>query len=83
MARLLDTDLSIAAVNSGDLCVVAGPERSVAALEDRLTGDGMASRRLRTTHAFHSGMMDPLVATFSALVQRVPRRRRPSATCPT
>jgi acyl transferase domain-containing protein/acyl carrier protein len=75
VAGLLDVELSIAAVNGSDLCVVAGPETAVAALEARLTGDGGVSRRLRTTHAFHSAMMQPIVESFTKLVSSVPRNR--------
>ncbi|MEU7907451.1 SDR family NAD(P)-dependent oxidoreductase [Actinoplanes sp. NPDC049118] len=71
---LLGADLSLAAVNGPDMCVVAGPEPAMAAFEERLAGAGAMSRRLRTTHAFHSSMMDPLVAEFTELVGIVERR---------
>ncbi|GGO22422.1 hypothetical protein GCM10010116_45230 [Microbispora rosea subsp. aerata] len=72
---LLGAELSLAAINGSDLCVVAGPTPAVDELQARLTGDGLAARQLRTTHAFHSGMMEPLTAAFIEQVEAVPRRR--------
>ena len=39
--------------------------------EATLAADGVACRRLRTSHAFHSSMMEPVVAPFTALVAAV------------
>ena len=50
--------LSLAAEN-GTHCVVSGPEREVAALEARFRESGVRTERLRTSHAFHSALMDP------------------------
>jgi phthiocerol/phenolphthiocerol synthesis type-I polyketide synthase E len=60
----LGEDLSVAAVNSPTTCVASGPEEAVAALEARLAADGQVARRLPTTHAFHSRMMEPAVPRF-------------------
>ncbi|MGB3443600.1 MAG: SDR family NAD(P)-dependent oxidoreductase [Actinophytocola sp.] len=54
---LLTDDLALAAVNGPSLCVVAGPPGAVEALRARLASDGVATRALNTTHAFHSPMM--------------------------
>ncbi|MBZ4422337.1 type I polyketide synthase [Myxococcus sp. RHSTA-1-4] len=62
---LLGTELSLAAVNAPSLCVVAGPTEQVAALETRLSGRGVATRRLHTSHAFHSSMMAPILGAFA------------------
>ena len=63
---LLGEELSIAGVNGPEQTVVAGPEAAVAALEAQLEGRGVSSRRLQTSHAFHSKMMEPL---YEAMVQ--------------
>jgi acyl transferase domain-containing protein len=70
---LLAEGLSLAAVNGPKLCVVSGPEEAVAALRQKLSGQGAASRELKTSHAFHSAMIDPILAEFEAEVRRVPR----------
>jgi len=67
--------LSLAAVNGPKSCVVSGPEDVVAALGEKLAGQGIVSRELKTSHAFHSSMMDPILAEFEAEVRRVPRNK--------
>ena len=67
---LLDRQLSIAAINSPMLCVVSGPEPNVEALERGLESRGVTSRRLQTSHAFHSPMMDPVVPPFTDVVRK-------------
>jgi acyl transferase domain-containing protein len=52
--------LCVAAVNGPEVSVVAGPAAAVDALADRLAVEGLAVRRLRTAHAFHSPMMEPV-----------------------
>ncbi|MFF4159222.1 beta-ketoacyl synthase N-terminal-like domain-containing protein [Streptomyces sp. NPDC001678] len=63
--------LCLAAVNSTGLSVVSGPEEAVAELERRLKAAGTPSRRLHTSHAFHSPSMDAAVAPFVDEVRRV------------
>ncbi|GAA0856499.1 non-ribosomal peptide synthetase/type I polyketide synthase [Aliiglaciecola litoralis] len=60
----LDDSLSIAALNSPALCVVSGPTNRVAELVDILAAENIACKRLNTSHAFHSGMMEPILAPF-------------------
>ncbi|WP_053760738.1 type I polyketide synthase [Streptomyces sp. AS58] len=57
-------DCSLAAVNGPQHCVAAGPYPAVEELERRLTAQGVEHRRLRTSHAFHSAMLDPVVGPF-------------------
>ena len=64
---LLGPQLSLAAVNGPALCVVSGPEEAVAALQEQLAARGVEGRRLHTSHAFHSPMMDPVLEPFKAL----------------
>src|SRR5262249_20772655 len=63
--------LSLAAVNSPTLCVVAGPLERLAAFEGQLSAAGIACRRLVTSHAFHSAMMDPLIEPLAAAAGRI------------
>lgn len=72
---LLGNDLSIAAVNAPSLCVVSGKTAAVAKLEEELTRRGIVHRQLYTSHAFHSAMMDPILASFKREVNKVDRRR--------
>ena len=60
MARL-PAGVDLAAVNAPAQCVVSGPEPAIEELQRGLAADGIAGRRLRTSHAFHSWMQDPVV----------------------
>nr|AYM54551.1 short-chain dehydrogenase/reductase SDR [Racemicystis crocea] len=70
IAPRLGPSLSIAAVNAPDMVTVAGPTQAIAELEERLRAEdmGITCRRLRTSHAFHSAMMDPVLEPFRARV---------------
>jgi amino acid adenylation domain-containing protein len=70
---LLGAGAELAAVNGPHACVAAGPEGAIAALEQRLAARGTPGKRLRTSHAFHSAMMEPALAAFQARVASVPR----------
>jgi hypothetical protein len=73
LRALLPREVSLAAVNGPTSCTVAGPSAAVRALQETLQARGVACRPLHTSHAFHSAMMDPVVAPFVALVREVPR----------
>ncbi|MEP7242732.1 MAG: SDR family NAD(P)-dependent oxidoreductase [Gammaproteobacteria bacterium] len=62
--------LAIAALNAPGLCVVSGATPAIDALESKFETMGVITRRLRTSHAFHSEMMQPAVAPFVASVAR-------------
>jgi len=63
--------LSVAAVIGPALSVLAGPEAAVAEVGGRLTAQGHVCRRLQTTHAFHSRMMEPILGRFRDLFQGI------------
>ncbi|MDI9240388.1 amino acid adenylation domain-containing protein [Lysobacter sp. LF1] len=67
----LPDDLSLAAENSPLACVVAGPSERISQFQAQLEGEGVACRALRTSHAFHSAMMEPVVEPFRAAVAAV------------
>ena len=68
---LLSAELSIAAVNAPSLCTVSGPAEAVDAVAARLAAMGLECRRLHTSHAFHSAMMEPVLREFAAEVAKV------------
>jgi len=67
----LDGTLSLAAINNPSMCVVSGPTASIAALEERLADQSVSSRRLVTSHAFHSAMMDPILGAFEERLRTI------------
>jgi acyl transferase domain-containing protein/acyl carrier protein len=71
IAPLLPAGLSIATVNGPGTCVVAGPEELLEEFTDGLEAN---VKRLHTSHAFHSPMMDPILPEFTEAVAAVPRR---------
>ncbi|MEQ1503707.1 MAG: amino acid adenylation domain-containing protein, partial [Myxococcota bacterium] len=62
--------VEVAAINHPDGCVVSGPIDAIDALEGALARDGVVARRLHTSHAFHSAMLDPAAAAFEREVHR-------------
>jgi malonyl CoA-acyl carrier protein transacylase/aryl carrier-like protein len=63
-------NLSVAAVNGPALGVVAGPEDAIVAFQRELKNNGTDSRRVQSTHAFHSKMLEPAAAAFSKALQQ-------------
>jgi len=76
-ARRLPADLAIAACNEAATTVVAGPRESLQAFCARLANDGIDHVPLRVSHAFHSAMMNPVVAPLEEALGRV-RLREPA-----
>ncbi|MCI0623056.1 MAG: type I polyketide synthase [Acidobacteria bacterium] len=69
--RLQNSALSIAALNSPESCVVSGPKATLEAFASEVSQAGISVRYLRTSHAFHSSMMDPVVKAFVNRAARV------------
>jgi acyl transferase domain-containing protein len=58
------SQLSLAASNAPELFTVSGPHEAIDALEAELKSEQLMVRRLHTSHAFHSQMMEPILAPF-------------------
>ncbi|MDZ8135355.1 MAG: acyltransferase domain-containing protein [Nostoc sp. DedQUE04] len=79
ISPLLNYKLSLSAVNSPSMGVIAGETNAIEVLEQQLTQKGLACRRLDTSHAFHSQMMEgatsdlrELVKTFNLQAAKIP-----------
>ena len=68
---MLGSKVWIATINAPAMCVISGAEEDVAAVEAKLRADGIEPQRLQTSHAFHSGMMDPALPKFVEAVSQI------------
>ncbi|MEI8400932.1 MAG: beta-ketoacyl synthase N-terminal-like domain-containing protein [Alcaligenaceae bacterium] len=65
-------EIEIAAENGPALCVVAGPKPQIERYQSLLsTQQGVDSQILRTSHAFHSAMMEPMLKSFENVLHSV------------
>ncbi|MFJ8630373.1 type I polyketide synthase [Streptomyces sp. NPDC093568] len=65
----------IAGVNSPTAVVISGTETAVEAVAERARDAGRRATRLRVSHAFHSPLMEPVLAEFTAVAEQVTYRR--------
>jgi len=71
-SEFVNKQVALAAANSPRLSVLSGPFDAIEKVEAALTERGIAARRLDTSHAFHSPMVEPVVEHFAELVGAVP-----------
>ncbi|MGV9380277.1 type I polyketide synthase, partial [Nonomuraea sp. NPDC003707] len=62
---LLEGRVGIAAVNGPAAVVISGDEAAIAQIEGRVS---VRTRRLRVSHAFHSPLMEPMLADFEQAI---------------
>ncbi|HEY0737425.1 MAG TPA: beta-ketoacyl synthase N-terminal-like domain-containing protein [Herpetosiphonaceae bacterium] len=72
---LLNDQLSLAVAYGPSLCVVGGPDAAIEALAAKLGAEGIDHRRLHTSHAFHSWMMEPMLESFRQVAQSITLHR--------
>ncbi|ACL75340.1 type I polyketide synthase [Ruminiclostridium cellulolyticum] len=67
----LNEGVSVATINAPGFCVVSGNFEAIKQLEEKLSENGKHCRRLQTSHAFHSVMMEPILEQYEALVREI------------
>lgn len=65
------TGLDLAAINGSGSCVLSGPVELLEVAEKELAQQQVAHRRLQSSHAFHSAMMEPIIREFIGEVQKI------------
>ncbi|MEV7597321.1 type I polyketide synthase [Kitasatospora sp. NPDC089797] len=68
----VDGVVAVAAVNAPDSTVVSGDRGAVDQLAARFRASGLRVSRLRTSHAFHSPLMEPMLAEFGRIAAALP-----------
>ncbi|AFM17526.1 polyketide synthase family protein [Mycolicibacterium chubuense NBB4] len=68
IAEHLTPDVDVATINDPGSCVIAGSEDAIRTFQAALAEKGIVARRVRTSHAFHSRLMDPVVAEFTTFL---------------
>ncbi|MFH8447541.1 SDR family NAD(P)-dependent oxidoreductase, partial [Streptomyces sp. NPDC018026] len=66
---LLGESVGIAAVNGPAAVVVSGTREAVETVADHFSALGRKVSRLRVSHAFHSPLMEPMLAEFERIAQ--------------
>ncbi len=63
--------VAIAAINAPENIVISGEREAVMTVVELLAGDGINSRYLKVSHAFHSPLMDPILDEFEQVASEI------------
>lgn len=63
--------LDLAASNMPQQCTVSGPEAEIEAFAAQLQSRGIQAKRLHTSHAFHSAMMEPVLEPLREVLNSI------------
>ncbi|MEM9271461.1 MAG: amino acid adenylation domain-containing protein [Cyanobacteria bacterium P01_F01_bin.143] len=64
-------EVSIAAINGPQSVVVSGEKAAIKSINQILESKGIKAKGLTVSHAFHSQMMEPMLAEFAQVAQTV------------
>jgi acyl transferase domain-containing protein len=66
--------ISLAAINAPELSVISGPAGEIGHVTEEFRCANVEVQPLITSHAFHSAMIEPMIAPFVETVKRTKRR---------
>lgn len=64
-------ELSIAAINGPESIVISGDSMAIKAMVSSLESAGIKTKQLQVSHAFHSSLMEPMLAEFEAIANQL------------
>ncbi len=65
------SQVTIAAINGPESIVISGESEALATICSKLEAMGVKTKHLQVSHAFHSPLMEPMLAEFAAVAQSV------------
>ncbi len=71
LLKAMDGEVAIAAYNAPELIVLSGPEAGLKTLSTQLKDESIRCRALQVSHAFHSQLMEPILAEFETVASQV------------
>ncbi|MBW4511499.1 MAG: acyltransferase domain-containing protein [Scytonematopsis contorta HA4267-MV1] len=63
--------VAIAALNSPNSVVISGSSEAISAIYNSLSKQGVKAKSLQVSHAFHSPLMEPMLAEFDAIASQI------------
>ncbi|WP_083305302.1 type I polyketide synthase [Moorena producens] len=63
--------VAIAAINGPENIVISGAAEAVGTVKDSLEAEGIKTKQLQVSHAFHSPLMEPMLAEFEAVASQI------------
>lgn len=71
----LGEKVSIAAINGPLSIVISGANDAIRNICNRLESDGIKTKKLQVSHAFHSTLMEPMLTEFEAVASEITYER--------
>ncbi|MGD1700256.1 SDR family NAD(P)-dependent oxidoreductase [Dapis sp. BLCC M229] len=65
------SQVAIAAINGPESIVISGESEALANICSKLESQGVKTKKLQVSHAFHSPLMEPMLAEFATVAQEV------------
>ncbi|MBW4615278.1 MAG: type I polyketide synthase [Desmonostoc vinosum HA7617-LM4] len=66
-----DTQVAIAAINGPKSVVISGDRQAIEIVCNTLRAEGITTKKLQVSHAFHSPLMEPMLGEFEQLAKNI------------